>query len=169
MIVSHMIVSHMIVCYSSVCLCFTVLFYIFLEGIYMSNSNSFGGKLKKVLASMCSFVVGASGVSQADKPVTRMPNKLTVDQNATSFSSLGIGWRLVSDDAKREDSWLVKIKKGECVGRYHKFGEVNGADFRIGFVYNDNVCQFCVRVGNMDSDVWFDIPKGILFYVMRYF
>ena len=31
----------------------------------MSNGNSFGGKLRKVLASMCSFVVGASGVSQA--------------------------------------------------------------------------------------------------------
>ena len=31
----------------------------------VSNGNSFGGKLKKVLASMCSLVVGASGVSQA--------------------------------------------------------------------------------------------------------
>ncbi len=31
----------------------------------MSNNNSFDGKLKKVLASICSFVVGASGVSQA--------------------------------------------------------------------------------------------------------
>ena len=31
----------------------------------MSNSNSFGGKLKKVLASVCSMVVGASSISQA--------------------------------------------------------------------------------------------------------
>ena len=33
----------------------------------MSNNNSFGGKLKKVLASVCSLFVGASGVSQAGK------------------------------------------------------------------------------------------------------
>lgn len=44
---------------------FDIFCVLFLEGIYMSNSNPFGGELKKVLASMCSLFVGASDVSQA--------------------------------------------------------------------------------------------------------
>ena len=41
----------------------------------MSNNNSFGGKLRKVLASVCSLFVGASGVSQAGKFDVALGNK----------------------------------------------------------------------------------------------
>ena len=40
-------------------------FVCFLRGDYVSDNDSFGGKLKKVLASVCSMVVGASSISQA--------------------------------------------------------------------------------------------------------
>ena len=75
----------------------------------MSNSNSFGGKLKKVLASMCSLFVGASGVSQASKPVTSISTDPKLDKYANLFGG-DAGWRLESNvgDAKKENSWVDK-------------------------------------------------------------
>ena len=131
----------------------------------MSNSNSFGGKLKKVLASMCSFVVGASGVSQAGKPGTKMPDKLTIGKDANSFGFEGFGWRLESKvgTAKKENSWLFNSSDS----RYQRCGEAHGVNFDFGFSISSVLCSFDIWRG--DDPVRVTIPKGVLFDVMRYF
>ena len=58
----------------------------------MSNNNSFDGKLKKVLASICSFVVGASGVSQAEFNVKDNVSDVFYGDKRYSYS--------------HEDSWI---------------------------------------------------------------
>ena len=133
----------------------------------MSNSNSFGGKLKKVLASMCSLFVGASGVSQANPPDTKMPDKLTIDKDMTSFGFGDFGWKLASNvgTANKENSWLVREKEG---ARWQQIGQVHGVNVDVGFFPTNFCCNFDIWV-NGKLVVCVSVPKGMLFDVMRYF
>ena len=132
----------------------------------MSNNSSFGGKLRKVLASMCSlFVVCASGVSQADQPGTNMPTKLRFGGGAEFFGFGDFGWRNLPTEygIKKEDSWLSSVG----ARRIYRFD--TDKDIRVGFS--------CGEGGRCTFGVWcFDsqvcsvhIPAGVLFDAMRYF
>ena len=130
----------------------------------MSNNNSFGGKLKKVLASMCSLFVGASGVSQASKPVTSISTDPKLDKYANVFGA-DAGWRLESKvgDAKKENSWLDRGGN-----RWQRVGKVHGVNVDVGFACNALLCNFTIWVDN-ETVLELYIPGGILFDVMRHF
>ena len=77
----------------------------------MSNNNSFDGKLKKVLASICSFVVGASGVSQAKFNVKDDISNVFYGDKRYSYNNVGGGW-IHCDNGDNGDKVEKKIVTG---------------------------------------------------------
>ena len=87
----------------------------------MSNNNSFGGKLRKVLASVCSLFVGASGVSQAGKVV----NDGQLDHY---YSCMDV-------DLKGDKDRLNKLHKGLVEYKFGGIG-VSATKDRSGMSFN---------------------------------